>query len=85
MAEPLIRGEILKRVKEVLLEKLGIDESEITEETSFQKDLDVDSLDLVEIVMELEDQFGTKISDEDAEEMKTVGRAVDYILEHQAK
>ena len=85
MAEPLIRGEILKRVKEVLLEKLGIDESEITEETSFQKDLDVDSLDLVEIVMELEDQFGTRISDEDAEEMKTVGRAVDYILEHQAK
>src|ERR671926_352045 len=58
------REEVFERVKEVLTEQLGIDESEITEEASFQEDLDADSLDLVELIMELEDQFGIKISHE---------------------
>jgi acyl carrier protein len=73
------REEILERVKEVLVEQLGVDEAEITESASFQEDLDADSLDLVELIMELEDQFGVKISDEDAQGIQTVGQAVDYI------
>jgi acyl carrier protein len=73
------REEIFERVKEVLVEQLGVDEGEITESASFQEDLDADSLDLVELIMELEDQFGVKISDEDAQGILTVGQAVDYI------
>ena len=77
------REEIADRVKEVLVEQLGIDEGDITEEASFQEDLDADSLDLVELIMELEDKFEIKISDEDAQQIQTVGQAVDYISSHQ--
>ena len=76
------REEVFERVKEVLTEQLGVDEGEITEEASFQEDLDADSLDLVELIMELEDQFGLKISDEDAQKIATVGEAVDYVVGH---
>ena len=77
------REEIYEQIKDVLVEQLGADESQITEEASFQDDLDADSLDLVELIMELEDQFGVKISDEDAQGIQTVGQAVDYINTHQ--
>ena len=68
------REEVFERVKEVLTEQLGVEEGDINEEASFQEDLDADSLDLVELIMELEDQFGIKISDEDAQKIRRSGR-----------
>ena len=77
------REEVLERVKTALSTQLGVDEAEVTEEASFQEDLNADSLDLVELIMELEDQFGIKIPDDDAQKITTVGQAVDYVIEHQ--
>jgi acyl carrier protein len=77
------REEVFERVKEVLTEQLGVDDDQITEEASFQDDLDADSLDLVELIMELEDQFGIYLSEDDAQKITSVGQAVDYVSSHQ--
>ena len=79
----LSREEVLEQIKSELSQKLGIEESEITEDASFEGDLGADSLDLVEVVMDLEDQFGLKIPDDDARELTTVGKAIDYVIAHQ--
>ena len=76
------REEALERVRSILVEQLGVDEEQVTDDASFQGDLDADSLDLVELIMELEEQFGLKISDEDAQKIATVGEAVDYVVAH---
>ena len=79
------REESLEQVKEIVVRMLGVDGTKITEGASFQQDLDADSLDAVELIMELEDHFGIRIPDEDAQKIETVGQAVNYILEHQDK
>jgi acyl carrier protein len=75
------KEDILTKLRPVIAEQLGVDESEVTEGASFTEDLNADSLDLVELIMSLEEQFQLQISDEDAEKITTVGEAVDYIYE----
>ena len=70
---------VLERVTKVIVDRLGVDESEIKMEASFRDDLGADSLDVVELVMELEDEFDMEISDDDAEKITTVGDTVTYI------
>jgi len=69
----------LDKVKDVIMEKLGVEDSKINMEASFVDDLGADSLDTVELIMEFEEEFGIEIPDEDAEKMTTVGAAVEYI------
>jgi acyl carrier protein len=73
------------RLKKIVVEQLGVDEDEVKPEASFVDDLNADSLDLVELIMSLEEEFGAEISDEDAENIRTVQDAVDYIDEHGEK
>ena len=77
--------EIESKVIEIVAEQMGRDKSEITRETSFVNDLNADSLDTVELVMEFEDEFDLSIPDEEAEKIQTVGQAIDYIKEHSNK
>jgi acyl carrier protein len=79
------RDEILEKIREITADRLGVDEGDVTPEaSSFREDLEADSLDLVELIMELEEQFGMEIPDEEAEKITTVEQAVDYVAEHQA-
>jgi acyl carrier protein len=74
--------DILSKVKDIVVEQLGVDEEEVTAEASFVDDLGADSLDIVELVMALEEEFDLEIPDEDAEKIATVGDAVNYIKEN---
>jgi acyl carrier protein len=74
------KEEVYKKVKAVVVEQLGVSEDEINEEASFTEDLGADSLDTVELVMALEEEFSTEIADDEAEKLTTVGKTVDYIL-----
>jgi len=74
-----------ERVKKIVAERLGVKEEEVTNTASFVDDLGADSLDTVELVMALEEEFETEIPDEDAEKITTVQHAIDYVNEHQAK
>jgi acyl carrier protein len=76
-------GTTFERLKKIIVEQLGVDEEEVTLQASFVEDLNADSLDLVELIMSLEEEFGMEISDEDAEKIQKVSDAVEYIEEHQ--
>jgi acyl carrier protein len=80
----LDREKAVDEVRAILVEQLGVDPAEVTVESSFQEDLNADSLDLVELIMEMEDRFKIKIPDEEAEKIATVGQAVDYVLANTA-
>ncbi len=76
-------GTTYDRLKKIIVEQLGVDEEEVQPQASFVEDLNADSLDLVELIMSLEEEFGMEISDEDAERIQKVSDAVEYIEEHQ--
>lgn len=72
-------AETFEEVKAIIVDLLGVDEAKISKESRFREDLEADSLDIVELIMALEDKFGSEISDEDAQNISTVGEAVKYI------
>lgn len=78
-------ADIETRVKEIIVEQLGVDPAEVVTGASFINDLGADSLDTVELVMAFEEEFGIEIPDEEAEKIQSVGQAVEYITAHQAK
>ncbi len=71
-----------EQIKKIVVDRLGVEESKVTLTAKFKEDLGADSLDIVELVMELEDEFNLEISDEDAEKITTVGEVVSYIQAH---
>ena len=74
-----------ERVKQIVVDVLSVDESRVVSDANFRKDLEADSLDLVELIMQFEEAFGGEISDEDAQKIETVGQAVTYIDTHMGK
>lgn len=74
--------EIFDQVKAIIVDKLGVDENKVTPQARFREDLEADSLDLVELIMEFEEKFGGEISDEEAQKITTVGEAVAYLSAH---
>jgi acyl carrier protein len=78
----MTRDEVLQLIRAHLADELQIDPGRITEATHFKQDLDADSLDLYTLVVEFEDEYGVKMSDEQAAKVQTVGQAVDFVLEH---
>ncbi|NRN88538.1 acyl carrier protein [Lactobacillus helveticus] len=75
--------EIFNKIKTLIADNFNVDQDKITENTNFTNDLDADSIDLVEFILQLEDEFGSEIPDDEAEKIKTVGDAVSYIKSHQ--
>jgi acyl carrier protein len=78
----MTRDEVLQLIRSHLADELQVEPDRITEETHFKRDLDADSLDLYTLVVEFEDAYGVKMSDEQAARIQTVGQAVDFVLEH---
>ncbi len=78
----MLSEDVVKKLKAIVMDKLGADEAEIVPEADFIQDLNADSLDLVDLIMEIEDKFEIQIPDEDAEKIKTVGDAMAYLEEH---
>lgn len=72
-------NEVFDQVKAIIVDKLGVDEGKVTMEARFREDLEADSLDLVELIMEFEEKFGGEISDDEAQKITTVGEAVNYL------
>ncbi|MBK5225020.1 MAG: acyl carrier protein [Thermoleophilia bacterium] len=75
----MTKEEVFEQIKAMLIDQLGVDEEDVKMEASFQDNLDADSLDLVELIMEMEDKFGVKISDEEAQNIRTVSEAVEFV------
>jgi acyl carrier protein len=75
--------QVYEQVKAIIVDKLGVDGSKVTMEARFREDLEADSLDLVELIMEFEEKFGGEISDDEAQKITTVGEAVKYLSSHQ--
>lgn len=75
--------EIFNKIKTLIADNFNVDQDKITENTNFTNDLDADSIDLVEFILQLEDEFGSEIPDDEADKIKTVGDAVSYIKSHQ--
>lgn len=71
--------DLFEKIKEIVIDRLGVEADQVTLEARFREDLEADSLDLVELIMAFEDEFGGEISDDDAQKIKTVGQAVDYL------
>ncbi|MEK3545109.1 acyl carrier protein [Lactobacillus crispatus] len=74
--------EIFNKIKDMIADNFDVDKDKITEDTNFMNDLDADSIDLVEFILQLEDEFGAEIPDDEAEKIKTIGDAVSYIKSH---
>ena len=73
------KEEVYEKVKDIIIDQLGVDADKVTIDASFREDLEADSLDLVELIMAFEEEFGGEISDEEAQKITTVGEAVDYL------
>ena len=79
----MTKDEVFAKIREIVVEQLGADENQITLDANFRDDLEADSLDLVELIMAFEEEFGGEISDEEAQKITTVGEAVNYLFENQ--
>jgi acyl carrier protein len=78
----MTKDEVFAKVKEITMEQLGVDDEDVVMEASFRDDLEADSLDLVELIMAFEEEFGGEISDDEAQQITTVGQAVEYLQAH---
>jgi acyl carrier protein len=76
--------ETFGKIRDIIVDQLGVDEDKVTMEARFREDLEADSLDLVELIMAFEDEFGGEISDDEAQQIKTVGQAVEYLNKRMA-